>query len=520
MFEASIKTKRFEKGQTIDGTIVAIGPEVAFVDVGGKGEATIAVDELKDDDGDVEVAVGDRIQATVVSTTGGLTLSRQLARGAATRRQLEDAFRAGLPVEGKVEREVKGGYEVRVARQRAFCPISQIDTVRDHRPGGAHRPRLHVPDRRVQGRRPEHRRLAAGAARRGAAGARRGRAPDDRPGRDRDRPRRLGARVRRVRRSRRRRAGTAARVGDGLVARLRSGTVVAPATRSPSRCCASTKTAQKIALGLKQLQRRSVVDGRGDATRSDRSSPGPGHARRGIRRVRRARAGHRRARARVDVPADRASRAAGRSRSRVGTTGAFEILSIDPEKKRIGVALVPEGSARAAPAARDGVARRSPPARALTGKVERHEKFGVFVFLAPGRTGLHPDQRDRRRQRRRPAEDLSHRLATSRSIVARGRSGRPAHSPERQGGCRSRRKPRKCATTPSATDATQSSEAFGVARRQAPRRAQAAREIGRPENTREKAQVEDREGHVSRTGAPPSTEPTYTARISVTLHAM
>jgi small subunit ribosomal protein S1 len=30
-----------------------------------------------------------------------------------------------------------------------------------------------------------------------------------------------------------------------------------------------------------------------------------------------------------------------------GTTGAFEILSIDPEKKRIGVALVPEGSARA-----------------------------------------------------------------------------------------------------------------------------------------------------------------------------
>ena len=39
MFEASLKAKRFEKGQTIEGTIVAIGPEVAFVDVGGKGEA-------------------------------------------------------------------------------------------------------------------------------------------------------------------------------------------------------------------------------------------------------------------------------------------------------------------------------------------------------------------------------------------------------------------------------------------------------------------------------------------------
>jgi small subunit ribosomal protein S1 len=26
----------------------------------------------------------------------------------------------------------------------------------------------------------------------------------------------------------------------------------------------------------------------------------------------------------------------------------------------------------------------------VIGKVERHEKFGVFVFLAPGRTGLMP----------------------------------------------------------------------------------------------------------------------------------
>jgi len=69
-------------------------------------------------------------------------------------------------------------------------------------------------------------------------------------------------------------------------------------------------------------------------------------------------------------------------------TGAFEILSIDLEKKRIGVALVPEGSARAA-----GTASSQPeivPGARLTGKVERHEKFGVFVFLAPGRTGLIP----------------------------------------------------------------------------------------------------------------------------------
>ncbi len=134
LFEASIKAKRYRRGQTVEGDIVAIGAEVAFVNLGGKGEAQIELAELKDADGVLEVAVGDRIQATVVSTEGGLTLSRKLQRGAATNRQLEEAYRAGLPVEGKVERDVKGGYEVRIGGARGFCPFSQIDTVRGTEP--------------------------------------------------------------------------------------------------------------------------------------------------------------------------------------------------------------------------------------------------------------------------------------------------------------------------------------------------------------------------------------------------
>jgi small subunit ribosomal protein S1 len=127
MFEASQQARRVAKGQIITGTIVAIGAEVALIDIGGKSEASIDIDEVKDEEGRVEVKVGDRIEAMVVSTVGELKLSRKLALGAATARQLEDAFRAGLPVEGRVERAVKGGYEVRIARQRAFCPVSQID---------------------------------------------------------------------------------------------------------------------------------------------------------------------------------------------------------------------------------------------------------------------------------------------------------------------------------------------------------------------------------------------------------
>ncbi len=130
MFEASARPKRIEKGQTITGTIVAIGAEVAFVDVGGKGEATIALDELRGADGALEVSAGDRVQAVVVSTEGGLTLSRRLAGAAATARQLEEASRSGLPVEGRVEGIVTGGFEVRIGGKRAFCPFSQIDIVR------------------------------------------------------------------------------------------------------------------------------------------------------------------------------------------------------------------------------------------------------------------------------------------------------------------------------------------------------------------------------------------------------
>ncbi len=130
MFEASVKARQFTRGQTIEGTIVGFGPKVAFVNVGGKGEAEIDLAELKDADGDVEVSIGDRIQARVVSTGGGIVLSRRGVRNAATQRELEDAFRAGVAVEGKVEKVVKGGYEVRIARERAFCPLSQIDIAR------------------------------------------------------------------------------------------------------------------------------------------------------------------------------------------------------------------------------------------------------------------------------------------------------------------------------------------------------------------------------------------------------
>src|SRR5262249_54411867 len=115
MLEGSLKARSFEEGETVKGVVVALGPDVAFLDIGGKSEATIDIAELRDDEGDIEVEVGETIEALVVGTDGGLKLSRKLARGAAAKEHLGEAFRAGLPVEGKVEKTIKGGYEVRIA---------------------------------------------------------------------------------------------------------------------------------------------------------------------------------------------------------------------------------------------------------------------------------------------------------------------------------------------------------------------------------------------------------------------
>ena len=348
MFEASIKAKRFEQGQTIEGTIVAIGSEVAFVDVGGKGEATIEIDELKDAEGVLEVAVGDRIQAMVMSTSGGLTLSRRLVRGAATERQLEDAFRTGLPVEGKVERAVKGGYEVRVARQRAFCPISQIDTLRTD--PSAHEGRVYqfrIIEFKEGGRNlvvsrrallEEEQRASAAETRRSiVAGAV------------------LTGRVASVREF-----GAFVDLGGGVQGLLHvsemgwsrvsdTSQVVNPGDEIIVKVLRVDDDRRKISLGLKQLT--------ADPWSRVHETYEIGQVRTG-RVTRLAEFG-----AFVELEPGvealaHASTFAPTGRSETwsslvapGMTGAFEILGIDLEKKRIGVALLPSGSARAGGAA-------------------------------------------------------------------------------------------------------------------------------------------------------------------------
>lgn len=383
LFEASIQTKRFERGQTIEGTIVAIGPEVAFVNVGGKGEATIDLVELQDEDGDVEVNVGDRIQAVVASTGGGLVLSRRLALGAANAGQLEDAFRAGLPVEGKVEKATKGGLEVRIARQRAFCPMSQIDTVRTE-DASVHEGRVYSfriieyrdgGEKFVVSRRAlleEEQKTKSVEVRKSivVGSVITGRVVSVRDfGAFVD----LGAGVQGL-----------LHVSEMAWARVsKAEDVVKPGDEVTVKVLRVDDVTRQIALGLKQLS--------ADPWAAIAESYAIGQVCQG-RVTRIADFG-----AFVELEAGvealahmstfaPTGRAGGWSKSiSVGMAGAFEVLSIDPDKKRIGVALVEAGSAKGSEV-RTGIA----PGARVTGKVERHETFGVFVYLAPGRTGLMP----------------------------------------------------------------------------------------------------------------------------------
>src|SRR5881296_4384271 len=116
-----------EIGQVVKGRVIQISAESVFVDVGGKGEAWIERAELTDGEGRLKVAVGDEVEATVVSTGDEIRLSHKLRQGAQAREALALAAESGLPVDGKVAAVIKGGYEVTVGGLRAFCPFSQMD---------------------------------------------------------------------------------------------------------------------------------------------------------------------------------------------------------------------------------------------------------------------------------------------------------------------------------------------------------------------------------------------------------
>lgn len=115
-------------GDKISGKIISISDSAVFVDTGTKADGVVEIEELKDESGELPYAVGDTLELFVVAADESeIRLSKAIA-GIGGLSMLTDAFRNAIPVEGKVVQTIKGGYQVEVLQRRAFCPISQIDT--------------------------------------------------------------------------------------------------------------------------------------------------------------------------------------------------------------------------------------------------------------------------------------------------------------------------------------------------------------------------------------------------------
>ena len=87
-----------------------------FIDLGGKSDGHIAVNEFVDDEGNITVKEGDTINAYFLSSRNNeMLFTTRLASDTAGNEHLEEAYHSGIPVEGLVEKEIKGGFEVKIA---------------------------------------------------------------------------------------------------------------------------------------------------------------------------------------------------------------------------------------------------------------------------------------------------------------------------------------------------------------------------------------------------------------------
>jgi small subunit ribosomal protein S1 len=129
--QAKPRARRPRVGDVVTGTIITIGKDTVFVELGGKAEGALERAQVSDDDGKLLVKVGDAIEARVVGDAGGaLALRVKLGRGRASAtgsNELAQAAELGIPVDGLVTEVIKGGVAVDVAGVRGFCPASQID---------------------------------------------------------------------------------------------------------------------------------------------------------------------------------------------------------------------------------------------------------------------------------------------------------------------------------------------------------------------------------------------------------
>jgi small subunit ribosomal protein S1 len=136
LLEESFASQPVKTGAILTGVVVSVSPEVVIVNAGLKSEAVIDAAQFKNENGEIEVKVGDEVEVALDSMedgSGETRLSREKAKRARTWTRLEQAFEKQEIVKGIINGRVKGGFTVEIDFVRAFLPGSLVDVrpVRD-----------------------------------------------------------------------------------------------------------------------------------------------------------------------------------------------------------------------------------------------------------------------------------------------------------------------------------------------------------------------------------------------------
>lgn len=127
LFQDKISGQKIQPGDKVDAVVADINGENIFLDLGGKSEGILSAAEYRNDENELTISIGDSVSVFLVASRGGeMVFTNRIGSGQAGVEELEQAFHAGIPVEGKVTSEIKGGFQVTVAGQRGFCPYSQM----------------------------------------------------------------------------------------------------------------------------------------------------------------------------------------------------------------------------------------------------------------------------------------------------------------------------------------------------------------------------------------------------------
>ena len=130
LLDKSLETLDMKQGSIVSGVVLDIDKDWVTVHVGLKSEGIISLDEFKDNEGKVDINVGDDVEVALEAVEDGYgetRISREKARKLSTWKMLEDALETGEFVTGKIHNRVKGGFAVEVEVVKAFLPGSLVD---------------------------------------------------------------------------------------------------------------------------------------------------------------------------------------------------------------------------------------------------------------------------------------------------------------------------------------------------------------------------------------------------------